>query len=109
MGNYENTVYEIKFDDQNKLFRCSCVHGQKWIDCKHAIVYLIKFAKFVIPETAISVSLQTQRKTQGEQGMVEYGVIIIFGYFVINYVIKLRYKFFQHLVLEMLRLYVIMK
>ena len=65
-GTMKNTVYEIKFDDQNKLFRCSCVHGQKWIDCKHAIGCLIKFAKFVIPETAMSVSLQTQRKTQGE-------------------------------------------
>ena len=60
-GTMKNTIYELKFDDQNKIFRCSCVHGQKWIHCKHAIGCLIKFAGFVIPETAMSVPLHENR------------------------------------------------
>ena len=60
-GEMKNSVYELKHDKDRNLFRCSCVYGQKWIFCKHAVGCMIKFGGLVIPEHAMSVPLHEHR------------------------------------------------
>ena len=61
-ANMKNTIYELKKDEEHGIYRCSCVYGQKWIFCKHAVGCMIKFLGFAIPDTAKSVPLHEHRK-----------------------------------------------
>ena len=58
----KNSVYELRKDEQEDIFRISCSHGLKWIVCKHEVELMIKFDGLEILDAVMAVPLHEHRQ-----------------------------------------------